>query len=132
MRARYLVLAPILALALLPHVPASAGSTPTCLGKKATYVGTSNADFVALGGTNNVAVMKGGNDTVHAFNATDQPVYICLGDGDDEVYGDPFRLYGGSGEDMLAFQPVCGEAVGEYLRAHDVEHVSVYGCNSER
>jgi hypothetical protein len=139
MRARYLALAPILALALLPNVPAGAAKVETCLGQKATYVGTNKRDFVALGGANNVAVMKGGNDTVHVFKATDKPVYLCLGDGTDDVYGDPWRVLGDKGEDSVFFQPVCGNspplgrpheptAFGN-AKFHDVEHVEIFGCS---
>ena len=145
MRTRYLVVAPVVALALLPHVPADAAKTETCSGHKATYVGTSKRDFVALGGANNVAVMKGGNDTVHVFEATDRAVYLCLGDGDDSVYGDPGWVYGGKGEDRVFFQPVCGNQpsppfgsphdptpFGGTAKFHDVEHVEIFGCHKTR
>lgn len=117
--------------AVIPIQAAGAGSTPTCLGQKATYVGTNGRDEVTVTGPSTVLYLKGGNDVVHVERPQGM-VYICGGDGADEVYHfstTRLRYYGGSGKDKLVYQVPCPGTSGEN-RVHDVEETLIFPCTS--
>ena len=93
---------------LVTSSSAGAGSR-TCLGRKATIVGTASGDNIY--GTNGTDVIVGGrgNDQIHGLGGDD---FICGeggrdiitgGSGDDELSGDSGAdpIFGGSGDDTL-------------------------------
>ena len=124
-----LFLGALAALALSFPSTVSAASTPECLGRKATFVGTSGADTVTITRENTVAVLKGGNDTV-LVTFPYGTAYICGGDGNDSVHSQTtgaVRFYGGAGKDRLLAQPRCPGFAYEN-RAMDVEDTSILPC----
>jgi len=96
----------------------SASAAPSCLGKKATIVGTPGNDRIAGTKDHDVIVGGGGNDTIVGKGGHDR---ICGGPGDDRINGNrgsdlisggggddtligfrgSDRLYGGAGDDTL-------------------------------
>lgn len=104
------------ALVLLLAIPPASEATPTaapqetCYGYDATYVGTPGDDEVTVDEKNNVVATLGGNDFVRVTPEARQKVgvFICLGDGNDDMTGGPFdKLDGGPGNDRANFY-VCG------------------------
>ena len=70
---------------LISHPPvATAAPAPTCLGHRATIVGTSGHDVIHGTSHADVIVAKGGRDTIYGGGGND---IICAGGGDDTVYG---------------------------------------------
>lgn len=67
-------------------------ATPTCLGKRATIVGTAGADVITGTRRADIIVAGGGADTVSGGGGND---LICGGAGND-------RLSGGTGDDRLS------------------------------
>ena len=61
---------------------APADPVPTCLGEKATIVGTEGDDLIAGTSKNDVIVALGGNDVVSAHDGDD---LVCGGDGNDRI-----------------------------------------------
>jgi Ca2+-binding RTX toxin-like protein len=109
----------VLASALVAGSAAGSGSR-TCLGRKATIVGTSGSDNIY--GTNGSDVIVGGkgNDQIHGLGGDD---FLCGeggrdiltgGSGDDELLGGggPDALFGGSGDDFLNGGDRADELVG--------------------
>lgn len=78
----------------------AAGHTPTCLGLKATIVGTSGNDTLRGTSHRDVVVGLGGNDTILGLGAVD---HLCGGAGHDIVDGGAGidQLSGGRGDDRL-------------------------------
>jgi hypothetical protein len=132
MRARFLALAPILALALLPNIPADAASTPECLSRKADYVATKDSVYLEIQGmdTSTVIKLKGGTNKVRIYSAP-STVFICGGSGEDHVYDHStraVRFYGGKGEDKYIQQGACPGKSGDETRIHLVEYTNIYSC----
>lgn len=76
-----------------PGVPtAGAASRPSCLGFKATIVGTSGPDVLTGTGKRDVIAGRGGDDLIYGLGANDR---LCGNLGND-------RLYGGRGRDHLS------------------------------
>lgn len=87
------VLVALLAIVPSPGVPtAHAASRPSCLGFKATIVGTSGPDVLTGTGKRDVIVGRGGDDLIYGLGANDR---LCGNLGND-------RLYGGRGGDHLS------------------------------
>jgi len=59
-----------------------AASTPTCLGKAATIVGTEGPDFINAGDDPDVIVGLGGKDDIRGNKGDD---FVCGGAGDDVI-----------------------------------------------
>ena len=102
----------------------------TCLGHRATYVGTAGDDEVTVDATNSVVVMKGGNDVVRITKAARRDakteVLICLDEGNDDAVGGAFgKLDGGPGNDR-ANVSVCGTDL-----IYDVEIVVANGYEDD-
>lgn len=88
-------------LLLLLAMPSAVGATgPTCMGLRATVVGTDGAD--RLEGTSGADVIVGGGGDDHIVGHAGDDV-ICGGPGDDVVLGGTGsdRLVGGRGRDTL-------------------------------
>ncbi len=85
------------------------GGSKTCLGKRATKLGSNGNDV--LRGTNraDVIVGRGGNDTIRGLGGND---LICGGDGADQIHAGTGRdrAYGDGGNDQLV-----GEEDGDTL-----------------
>lgn len=84
-------------------VYAGADTTPeplTCLGKKATILGTPGNDVITGTKGRDVIVSLGGNDVIRGKGGKD---LICAGSGDDRVLGGSGRdrIYGQDGNDQL-------------------------------
>jgi Ca2+-binding RTX toxin-like protein len=80
---------------------APADSVPTCLGEKATIVGTEGDDLLAGTSKDDVIVGLGGNDVINAHDGDD---LVCGGDGNDRIdAGDGFfdGIDGGAGDDWI-------------------------------
>src|SRR3954452_19748391 len=79
--------------------PAEAAAR-TCLGHRATVVGTNRADDLHGPAGDDVIVAKGGNDTVDGRGGNDR---ICGGGGEDTLLGGTGidRLSGGTGSDTM-------------------------------
>ena len=99
----------LLALRLLGAGGVGTGPGPTCLGHKATIVGTAGGDVLTGTAHADVIVGLGGNDTINGLGGND---IICAGPGNDAVYGGSGNdlisgqggadaLYGGTGNDTL-------------------------------
>jgi Ca2+-binding RTX toxin-like protein len=78
----------------------AADAARTCLGRKATIVGTPRADTLIGTPGPDVIVARGGDDTIRAGAGDD---IVCAGRGDDEVRGGAGadRLAGDRGDDRL-------------------------------
>lgn len=76
------------------------GATPTCLGKRATIVGTARADRIRGTARADVIVAGAGNDVVLPTKGND---LVCGGAGNDALNGGAGndRLAGGAGRDRL-------------------------------
>jgi hypothetical protein len=72
---------------------------PSCMGKKATIVGTGEPDVITGTAGRDVIAALGGNDIVRAGSGQD---YVCGGDGVDLLLGEAGRdtLHGGGGVDQ--------------------------------
>jgi len=83
-----------------PGAPGPGPRTPTCLGKKATIVGTNGPDKLRGTPGRDVIVARGGNDVIRALAGND---LICAGAGNDRVHGGNGndRINGGPGNDLL-------------------------------
>jgi Ca2+-binding RTX toxin-like protein len=80
---------------------APADIVPTCLGEKATIVGTEGDDLLAGTSKDDVIVALGGNDVMNAHDGDD---LVCGGDGNDRIdAGDGFfdGIDGGAGDDWI-------------------------------
>jgi len=98
----------VLLLALPPASAASESAAPTetCYGYDATYVGTPGDDEVTVDEKNNVVAILGGNNFVRVAPDARRKagVFICLGDGNDDMVGGPVdKLDGGPGYDRANF-----------------------------
>jgi Ca2+-binding RTX toxin-like protein len=80
-------------------VSASAAA-PKCFGKKATIVGTKQADVLKGTAKADVIVGLGGNDKIQGLGGKDR---ICGGSGNDKLYGGPGYdlIWGDVGNDQL-------------------------------
>jgi hypothetical protein len=98
---------PVLAAGLLATTGISKSATqavieerakPSCLGARATIVGTARADVLRGTRKRDVIVALGGSDRIHAVGGDD---VLCGGGGDDYLDGGPGRnrLDGGPGID---------------------------------
>jgi uncharacterized delta-60 repeat protein len=78
----------------------SSKTTPTCLGHKATIVGTAGADKLKGTSHADVIVGLGGNDVIDGGGGND---IICAGNGNDHVNGGAGSdiIDGGNGNDVL-------------------------------
>jgi Ca2+-binding RTX toxin-like protein len=89
------------ALALLATGSGAADSAPTCMGEKATIIGTDGDDLIAGTGKDDVIVTFAGNDVINAHDGDD---LVCAGDGNDRIDGgDGFfdGIDGGAGDDWI-------------------------------
>lgn len=88
------------ALASVALVPALADSAVTCLGKRATIVGTAGNDVIVGTKGHDVIYAGAGNDRINGKGGHDT---ICGGPGNDRIDGDrgSDRLSGGPGDDVL-------------------------------
>lgn len=89
------------AMLAVPVVPQQAdAATPTCMGKKATIVGTRGADTLKGTARADVIVGLGGNDTIIGRGGNDR---ICGNGGSDTLIGGGGvdRVSGGGGNDQL-------------------------------
>ena len=80
---------------------APADSAATCLGERATIVGTEGDDLIAGTSKDDVIVALGGNDVINAHGGDD---LVCAGDGNDRIdAGDGFfdGIDGGVGDDWI-------------------------------
>ena len=79
---------------------APAGTVPTCLGKKATIIGSNGDDKITGTRGNDVIVSRGGDDAIDAGGGDD---LVCAGRGSDRVAGEggEDRILGEAGEDRL-------------------------------
>jgi Ca2+-binding RTX toxin-like protein len=79
------------------------GQVPTCLGKRATIVGTNGSDRLRGTSARDVIVGAGGGDEIRAGGGRD---VVCGEDGRDTIYGGrgADRLSGGLGNDRLLGQ----------------------------
>src|SRR3712207_5727576 len=92
-----------LCLATTLSVPLAApalAATPTCMGLRATLVGTAGSDDLRGTARRDVIVALAGNDRVQGLGGAD---VVCAGPGNDEVLGatGDDRLDGGSGGDTI-------------------------------
>ena len=79
----------------------TAASTATCLGERATIVGTDGDDMITGTNDDDVIVALGGNDMISARDGDD---LVCAGDGNDRIDGgDGFvdGIDGGPGDDSI-------------------------------
>jgi Ca2+-binding RTX toxin-like protein len=86
---------------LVGATDSSADVTATCLGEKATIVGTPGDDVITGTKRDDVIVALEGNDTIDARDGDD---LVCAGDGNDVVDGgDGFvtGIDGGAGDDRI-------------------------------
>jgi hypothetical protein len=83
-----------------PPPPPPPPPTPTCLGKKATIVGTAGPDNLTGTNRDDVIVGLGGGDTISGGGGND---IICGGDGNDVLVGAAGndRIDGGTGKDKI-------------------------------
>lgn len=83
-----------------PPPPPPPATVATCLGQRATIVGTAGSDVLTGTGANDVIVGLGGADTISGGGGND---LICAGDGNDVVAGAAGRdrIDGGAGKDKL-------------------------------
>lgn len=105
--------------ALIAAIPAGGAAKPTCLGEKATIVGTGGPD--ALKGTRkgDVIVAKAGDDDINAKAGKDR---ICGGSGDDVLNGGRAKDRFDGGDDIDDCLTVAGEsATGCEPQLIDVE-----------
>ena len=80
---------------------APADSAATCLGERATIVGTEGDDLIAGTSKDDVIVALAGNDVINAHGGDD---LVCAGDGNDRIdAGDGFfdGVDGGAGDDWI-------------------------------
>jgi Ca2+-binding RTX toxin-like protein len=80
---------------------APADSAATCLGERATIVGTEGDDLIAGTSKDDVIVALAGNDVINAHGGDD---LVCAGDGNDRIdAGDGFfdGIDGGAGDDWI-------------------------------
>src|SRR6188472_2788038 len=80
---------------------APADTSATCLGERATIVGTEGDDLLAGTSKDDVIVALGGNDVINAHGGDD---LVCAGDGNDRIdAGDGFfdGIDGGAGDDWV-------------------------------
>lgn len=79
---------------------APSGTVPTCLGKKATIIGSNGDDKIKGTGGNDVIVSRGGDDAIDAGGGDD---LLCTGRGSDRAAGGggEDRVLGEAGEDRL-------------------------------
>jgi Ca2+-binding RTX toxin-like protein len=105
-----LVLATMM-VALLATVPTASAAKATCLGQRATVVGTSGDD--ELTGTSGADVIagRGGADVISGGGGND---LICGGAGNDAIFGEGGgdRVSGGDGDDQLSGGPGNDELAG--------------------
>ncbi|MGH2729640.1 MAG: calcium-binding protein, partial [Actinomycetota bacterium] len=105
-----LVLA-ITLVALLAAVPTASAAKATCLGRRATVVGTPGED--ELTGTSGADVIagRGGNDVISGRGGND---LICGGADNDAIFGEGGRdhVSGGDGDDQLSGGTGSDELVG--------------------
>jgi len=96
------LVASALVAASLATVAATAGAaTPTCFGKPATIVGTSDGDVIDLTGNPGQIVVTGpGDDSVVGSDGKD---IVCLGSGDDHFIGNGGndKVSAGAGNDTI-------------------------------
>lgn len=87
-------------LLLLLNSPTLQASEPTCMGVKATIVGTEGDDVLVGTDGHDVIVGLGGNDQIEGLGGDD---LICGGDGDDFLYGGDGQdaIHGGQGNDFI-------------------------------
>ena len=83
---------PVALLVTLALAAPGSAASPTCLGKKATIIGTDEADDLVGTDGPDVILALDGDDAVDALGGDD---VICGGDGRDE-------LQGGDGDDVLS------------------------------
>lgn len=79
----------VVALAAFPvgaNASAANAQETTCLGLRATIIGTGGNDTIHGTDGNDVIVAGDGNDTVYGLAGND---VICGGDGNDALYGGP-------------------------------------------
>src|SRR5947208_2436302 len=81
---------------------APADSSATCLGERATIVGTEGDDLIAGTSKDDVIVALAGNDVISAHGGDD---LVCAGDGNDRVDGGAGLFFdgidGGPGDDWI-------------------------------
>ncbi len=99
----------VTALAVTALAGPAAAAKPTCMGQKATIVGTDKADVLLGSAKRDVIVARAGNDIIIGRGGND---IICAGAGDDRVAGNAGsdriagqvgddRLFGGAGADYV-------------------------------
>jgi Ca2+-binding RTX toxin-like protein len=93
-----LIAGALFAASLVTLAPSASAATPKCMGKKATKVGTPEADSITGTKKADVIVTKGGNDFVFGGGGND---LICLGPGNDLALSQAGRdkISGGTGDD---------------------------------
>jgi Ca2+-binding RTX toxin-like protein len=84
----------------IPVAQAADAATPTCMGKRATIVGTAGKDILRGTKRADVIVAKGGSDVIKGRGGND---LICAGGGNDEVTGGggADKVLGGAGNDTI-------------------------------
>lgn len=109
MRKRAAVTAAVLAAGLLAPSPSPARARPTCMGHRATIVGTNRHDVLRGTDGRDVIVGLDGADVIRGLGGDD---LICGGDG--YLYGDhkPEVLLGGDGDDEIAGGPSYEKSFG--------------------
>jgi Ca2+-binding RTX toxin-like protein len=118
MRRVRLVLPLLVATAAFAGAPAaSAAPAATCLGARATIVGTARADVIRGTARADVIAGLGGNDTIRGLGGNDR---LCGGAGDDRLDGGGGRdrVDGGAGSNTCVAaeqQARCGPAVTPWV-----------------
>jgi Ca2+-binding RTX toxin-like protein len=100
-RLKVITVAAAATLALLATASGAADTAPTCMGEKATIVGTEGDDLIAGTSKDDVIVALAGNDVISAHDGDD---LVCGGDGNDRIDGgDGFfdGIDGGAGDDWI-------------------------------
>jgi hypothetical protein len=87
----------------------------TCVGKKATIVGTDQGEVIEGTGGQDIIVAGGGDDLIRGKGGND---IICGGSGNDKVVGNKGadKLFGGPGDDILKGRlgrDICAQGDGK-------------------
>lgn len=96
----------VTAAGLIPAAPAAA-QEPTCFGREATIVGTSENEQLEGTEGDDVIVGGGGMDSVRAYDGNDR---ICL---TSDYTGDPQTVYAGDGADRIRIGKGMSNVFGE-------------------
>jgi hypothetical protein len=121
----------LLAIGLITVAPspsiAAPRSTPTCFGRPATIVGSSDANLLRGTTKADIIVGKGGNDIIIGRQGNDR---ICGGSGFDRVLGGAGRdkVHGNGGHDYLDGERGGTSLRGGTERDHCIHGAKYSGC----